>query len=62
MLKSDYDAVRKKAKQQLKIAQKATDTPEGTDLSDEYKGVSDLRSRSTIFHFQGGRNTEQALR
>lgn len=41
MLKADYDTVRKKAKQQLKIAQKATDTPEGTDLSDEYKGVSD---------------------
>ena len=40
MLKSDYDTVRKKAKQQLKVAQKATETPEGTDLSDEYKEVS----------------------
>ena len=36
-VKDEYETVRKKAKQQLKAAQKATDTPEGTDLSDDYK-------------------------
>ncbi|CAB3988453.1 structural maintenance of chromosomes 5-like [Paramuricea clavata] len=36
-VRDEYELVRRKAKQQLKAAQKATETPEGADLSDEYK-------------------------
>ena len=39
-VKDEYELVRRKAKQQLKAAQKGTETPEGADLSDEYKEVS----------------------
>ncbi|XP_028416800.1 structural maintenance of chromosomes protein 5-like [Dendronephthya gigantea] len=37
IVKEEYETVRKRAKQQLRVAQRATDTPEGSDLSDDYK-------------------------
>jgi hypothetical protein len=40
-VREEYEVVRRRAKQQLRVAQKATDTPEGADLSDEYKEVSE---------------------
>ena len=39
-VKESYDNLRRRAKQQLKVAHQATDTPEGSELSPELKEVS----------------------